>query len=119
MSQERDLFGKPYYPNRPGHVRGSDTSIEAADSFSDSTLSRLRAQIFALIDVRGERGATCDEIEVALNLRHQTASARVRELVLGGLIFDCGQRRLTRSDRSARVYLSNSKQQDDESRLGL
>lgn len=99
-----DLFGEPYYPSRPGYVRGSDTSSDAADSLDESLLSRLRAKVFALIDMRGERGATCDEIEMALDLRHQTASARVRELVLGGLIFDTGKRRITRSGRGARVY---------------
>jgi hypothetical protein len=103
---EKDLFGKPYYPDRPGHVRGSDTSIDAADSLDDGLLSRLRAQIFALVDVRGHHGATCDEIEVALKLRHQTASARLRELVLGGHIYDIGKRRPTRSGRNARIYRS-------------
>lgn len=101
---DRDLFGEPYYPSRPGYVRDADTSRDAADSLDESLLSRLRGEIFALIDVRGERGATCDEIEVALDLRHQTASARVRELALAELIFDTGQRRRTRSGRGARVY---------------
>lgn len=32
------------------------------------------------------RGATCDEIEVALGLSHQSASARCRELKKSGLI---------------------------------
>jgi len=107
---DKDLFGEPSYPVRPGHVRGSDTSISAADSLDDSLLSRLRAQVFALIDVRGENGATCDEVEVALELRHQTASARVRELALGGLIFDTGRRRQTRSGRAARVYCAKRRE---------
>jgi hypothetical protein len=102
--EDRDLFGEPYYPSRPGYVRGSDTSHDAADSLDESALTALRAKIFAVIDVRGEYGATCDEIEVALSMRHQTASARVRELALGALIFDTGQRRSTRSGRGARVY---------------
>ena len=33
---EWDLFGKPYYPDRPGYVRGSDTSAAAADSLDHS-----------------------------------------------------------------------------------
>jgi hypothetical protein len=107
-SKDRDLFGhdlfdEPTYPERPGHVRDCDTSTAAADSLDDSLLTRMRAQVFTIIDLR-PRGATCDEIEVALNLRHQTASARVRELALGGLIFDTGERRETRSGRPARVY---------------
>src|SRR4249919_1949633 len=101
--KQYDLFGEPTYPERPGHVRDCDTSTAAADSLDDSLLTRMRAQVFTIIDLR-PRGATCDEIEVALNLRHQTASARVRELALGGVIFDTGERRPTRSGRPARVY---------------
>src|SRR5262245_12590037 len=113
MIDDRDLFGKPYYPDRPGHVRGSDTSIDAADSLDESLLSVLRARIFALIDVRGDHGATCDEVEVVLGLRHQTASARVRELSLGGFIFDTGKRRPTRSGRGARIYRSQRNGKED------
>lgn len=57
--------------------------------------------------VRESGGATCDEVEVALGLRHQTASARLRELVLKGAIKDSGARRLTRSKRKAAVYVFN------------
>lgn len=51
-----------------------------------------------------EDGATCDEVEVVLGLRHQTASARIRDLVIAKRIFDTGRRRLTRSGRKARIY---------------
>lgn len=46
-------------------------------------------------------------------MRHQTASARVRELVLAGLIEDTGKRRKTRSGRGARVYGLNGSTTDD------
>jgi hypothetical protein len=101
---DRDLFGEPYYPRRPGYVRGVDTSHDAADSLKDTVLSRLRAQIFDWIDHRGEHGATCDEVEVELDLIHQTASARIRELVLMDRLYDTERRRLTRTNRLARVY---------------
>jgi hypothetical protein len=98
-----DLFGRKY-PDRPGSVAGSDTSEAAADSLGEEALRRLRKAIFEWIRTRPLQGATCDEVEVVLNLRHQTASARIRELVLDGFIYDTGARRQTRSRRSARVY---------------
>jgi hypothetical protein len=93
------------YPSRPGFVAGSDTSLGASLSLDDESLSRLRRRIYFMIARRELYGATCDEVEEILELRHQTASARIRELVLGGFIFDSGQRRLTRSERYARVYI--------------
>lgn len=92
------------YPDRPGYVPDSDTSIGAADSLTDITVATLRGKIYALIEGFGASGATCDEVETYLGLRHQTASARIRELVLIGKIFDTGWRRLTRSGRKARIY---------------
>ncbi len=105
MSSRQDDLFETTYPDRPGHVRGSDTSEAAAGSLDESTLSRLRRKVHAFIAMRAD-GATCDEVEIALDLRHQTASARVRELVLGGFIEDTGRRRLTSSGRRARVYQS-------------
>jgi hypothetical protein len=100
--QEPDLFS---YPDRPGAVRDCDTSEAAADSLADDQLSRLRLAVFTLVKGRGDRGATCDEVEVELSMRHQTASARIRELVLLGWLVDSERRRLTRSVRFARVYV--------------
>jgi hypothetical protein len=53
----------------------------------------------------GARGATCDEIERALDLSHQTASARVTEAKQRGEIVPNGERRRTRSGRHAAVYV--------------
>lgn len=89
------------YPDEPGSIRG-DTSERAAQSMRPHA-ARLRNQVFAYIKSR--RNATCDEVEVALRMRHQTASARIRELVLYRQLADSGLRRLTRSGRTARVYV--------------
>jgi hypothetical protein len=91
------------YPDIPGFVRGSDTSENAASSMEDSA-PRIRARIYVSVKKSGNWGQTCDELEI-LHGRHQTVSARLRELVLDGWIFDSGRRRLTRSGRKARVYL--------------
>lgn len=90
-------------PGAP-YVKGSDTSLEAAEeavSFSAS----LREQILDHIQKLGGAGATCDEVEVSFGLRHQTASARIRELVQVGSLKDSGARRKTRSGRGAVVWV--------------
>jgi len=102
MNEQGDLFG---YPDRPGFVAGCDTSEAAAASLDDLALSRMRRMVLAHIMRHGALGATCDEIEIAERMRHQSASARVRELVLDGMVVDSGRRRHTRSGRPARVYV--------------
>ena len=49
-------------------------------------------------------GLTCDQVEELTNMRHQTASARIRELFVMGKIVDSGERRVTRSGRNAVVW---------------
>jgi len=97
------------YDGRPPRVRDSDTSGAAADSVVRN-ITELHREILALFD-RATDGLTCDEVEVALQGRHQTISARVRELVLKGLIYDSQTRRQTRSGRRARVYRRQGGQQ--------
>lgn len=90
----------PRYPESPGfeHV---DTSIEAADSV-EPTAESMRLRV--LHYVRQVGTATSDEVEVALNMIHQTASARIRELVLMERLYATGEKRKTRQGRNARVY---------------
>ncbi len=112
----------------PPFVRGSETSEAAAASMKPRAAA-IRERVYGVIVGAGAAGATCDEVEELLGLRHQTASARVRELVLAGRIVkaqwvttagnaaranphlatstrvleDC--RRRTRSGRTANVYV--------------
>lgn len=85
-----------------GFHGGADTSVEAFKSVSASARASIRRTIYHYI--REHSGATCDEVEQALDLPHQTASARIRELAKDGLIADTGARRATRTGRKARVY---------------
>lgn len=94
----------PYPPSGAPFVAGSDTSEAAAESLEPS-LNRLEAQVFSAIAARGEQGVTDDELELMTGLRHQTVSARRRTLVLKQLICDSTRRRLTRSGRSAVVWI--------------
>lgn len=98
-----DLFNGRGYPDRPGYVRDSDTSKGAADSLSDEILSKQKTEILAFIGAFAN-GRTCDHVEEALGLRHQTASARIRELVLADKLYDTEKRALNRSGRPARLY---------------
>lgn len=104
MTTDYDL-----YNGTPPHVEGSDTSLAAAESVTDD-VGRLCGVILALVKRAGTYGVTCDECEKTLLLKHQTASARLRELVLRDLIRDSGTRRLTRSRRQARVYVACKKE---------
>jgi hypothetical protein len=85
------------------YVRGSDTSKAAADAKGNARNDEER--VLALLRHRGDEGATDDEIEVALGLIHQNASARRRGLVLQGFIKDSGKRRETRTGRDAVVWI--------------
>jgi len=97
---------KPWQGGPPAPaVFGSDTSEAAARSM-DATAPSLRLDVLMAIQAAGNRGLTDDEIEVKLGLRHQTASARRRELVQAGLVLDSRQRRPTRSGRQASVWIA-------------
>lgn len=93
-----------HYPDAPGFVAGSDTSEAAAESMKPTAAAR-RQQVFNAIARTSLHGATCDEIERIEKLSHQTCSARFTELAAKSLIFDSGQRRVTRSGRKAAVWL--------------
>lgn len=84
--------------------RYNSVSVEAYRSIKPMA-STLREQVLAFIENRGNGGATDDEVEAVTGMRHQTASARRRELVLKGLVRDSGLRRETRSGRNATVWV--------------
>jgi hypothetical protein len=94
------------YPEDPGFVRGSDTSEAAAESVvaPAAAIRAIVRQHIVNAEHRDPPGCTCDELEAVTGGRHQTVSARVRELVLSGDIHDTGDRRPTRSGRNARIY---------------
>lgn len=95
-----DLFSFAPFNGRAPFVAGCDTSEAASDSVT-SVMSVMRSRVLAQVKAAD---ATCDEIEVILGMCHQTASARIRELVLSGFVRDTGRRRPTRRNRNARIY---------------
>ena len=97
-----DMFG---YPDRPG-FNFRDTAQAVAKRIAGGAAA-IRVRILSELQVRGSVGGTCDEIEQAMGLSHQTASARIRELNMKDRIFDSGLRRKTRSGREAIVWFAN------------
>jgi len=82
------------------------------NEFSTTAYQRTRrsqkvkdlGRILAFVGERGDHGATCDETEVELDLRHQTASARFTELAQLDAVVIVAERR-TRTGFSAGVYV--------------
>lgn len=102
MAVKREAKSVPF-------VKGSDTSKAAAESIG-GVVDRDRILILSFI--KRVDGATCDEIEVALGLSHQTASARCSDLKNKFcLIVDSGERRKTRSGRNASVYVARKEKE--------
>jgi len=87
------------HERRAPYVRGSDTSEAAALEIAHD-LPRLEQVVMSY-----SGGLTADEVEVRTSLPHQTVSARIRGLVLRGLLEDSGERCLTRSGRKAAVWV--------------
>ena len=94
------------YPEDPGFEKDSDTSEAAAESvvISAKVLKAICRRHVEAAERADPPGLTCDEVEVLTGGRHQSVSARIRELVLDGSIYDTGVRRPTRSGRGANVY---------------
>ena len=106
--EQASLFGGavPVQPGpMPSHAKyviGSDTSKDASSSL-ELVLNDLQLLVLKAIE-ESPNGMTCDEVEIRLSLRHQTASARVNELMEAKYIVDSGERRKTSSGRKATVW---------------
>ena len=96
------------YPATPGYVRTSPTSKAAAKMIGPTSSGTIRDWIYKAIKKAGKRGLTCEEAEKKLHLRHQTASARIRELLLFGNIAIIGTRE-NESGVRARVYVAKER----------
>lgn len=79
--------------------KSQETSIQAHESQKDKApLDRVR-----LLDRirKYATGISCDRLEVLLGMKHQTASARLRDLAIAGKIVDSGRRETTSTGRKA------------------
>lgn len=98
---EEKRIGKFSDPAVSGAPR---TQLEAAILVYPKTGSQ-RLEVLRCIVEAGDHGRTDFEIERALNMRHQTASARRNELAGDGWIEDSGQRRATDTGTDATVWI--------------
>lgn len=85
------------------YVSSSDTSKAAAHSVRGD-LQAMEKKVYSALWDAGMDGMTCDAVEVAIGMSHQSCSARIRGLAKLGRIIDTGRRAPTRSGRSAVVW---------------
>lgn len=99
------LFDDDWMPVQPGfdardvcanRHKGNPQSKQANLAVAPHKES-IRARILSYVREQGEAGATSYEIELALNLRHQTCAARLAELKRDGLVVPTGKTRATDS----------------------
>jgi hypothetical protein len=96
-------YPKKLYRGLPPHVAHSDTSRAAALA-QLGRATREHKRIYKHVKQAGAQGKTCDEVEEELKLRHQTASARLRELTIMGKLAIDDLKRPTRTGNPAHVY---------------
>lgn len=87
----------------------SETSIQAAVEIEPKA-GTLRALVLGYIRECGNRGATDEEIQIALRMNPSTQRPRRVELLEVGLIRDSGTQRKTASNRSAVVWTATRKE---------
>ena len=68
----------PLFLPMPHYVATSDTSYDAAKSIR-ADLSALRRRVLSAVQAAPD-GITCEQLEAITGLKHQTASARLKEL---------------------------------------
>ncbi len=90
--------------------RRSGEAFQSRLRYSDDVKARIVEAVETAASAVRERsldavpGLTCDQVEVVLNLIHQTASAEIRHLVQAGLLVDSGAKRKTRTGCKATVW---------------
>ena len=95
---------KPWQKGPPPPAQRHSPTSEAAGKRARSSAESWRAKVLAIIRLEGERGATDEEIQDALDMNPSTERPRRVELVKLGLVVDSGETRKTRSNRKAVVW---------------
>ncbi len=73
--KQTDLFNQPRAP----HNR-TETSEAAAKSFTTKELNGMCTQVLFAV-MKSPDGLTCEQVEDVTGLKHQTVSARLRDLI--------------------------------------
>lgn len=85
--------------------RPHDTEVEAAEAARETSVSQ-RARVYAYLWDCGSRGATDEEVQIALGMAGNTERPRRLELVERRLAFGSEARRLTTKGLRAIVWLA-------------
>jgi hypothetical protein len=120
------------YGDIAGFAAGSDTSEDAAESLTPEELGKLQLKVRNKIAEAGKDGITDEQIRIdflmehltplqgqlidedmiktivyiaVVKSKHQSLTARRRELAKGGVIVDSGRRRKTLANRMAAVWV--------------
>lgn len=110
------LFDLPVAPYGGKAPHNSTGTSKVASASIQAVLTSMQSKVLRFVASRGAEGSTCDEAEEALGMKHQTCSARIRELTLTErlLLIEVRKKpdgspvyltRKTRSGRPARVYV--------------
>jgi hypothetical protein len=78
--------------------------MEAAEAIAPTAATKRRRVLEYIADC-GYYGATEEEIDAALMMRGNTCRPRIWELMKTGQVVDSGRRRMTLSNRRARVVV--------------
>ena len=93
-------------PNSLPHSNDTTSKTTAKTKTTRTRAAGDRIRVLDFIRRQGKNGATADEIQAALDMTHQSGSARVSELLNKyGEIKDSGRQRKTRSGSNATVYV--------------
>jgi len=82
-------------------------------------VGRTQFHIWKFIAERPITGATCDEVEAGLSLRHSSASARISELVAESRLQRSDKKRKTRKGWNATVWYALPPKATDAEQLRL
>jgi hypothetical protein len=81
-----------FYDGTEGFVSGSDTSEERARVRAPSAID-LQKRIYNAILMSGAKGRTSAELEIQLDEKHQSVSASIRNMELGGKLIKLAEKR--------------------------
>lgn len=87
----------------PRQTRRQQTRWDTQDEAWEDAKHRIKSIGQRILDHLANHPSTCDEVEVALGMTHQTASAAIHHLMRDGEIIAV-EKRPTRSGRNARVW---------------
>ena len=107
--KRQKISSEAYRGSPPHEPKDSTGTSKAAAHFIAPKAGSLRWRVLRFIIKQGSKGGTDEEIEIASGRKHQTISARRRELVLGGFVRWNGAKRINTSGSPASVHIATDK----------